>query len=261
MRLANRLLYPLASIVASTLIPLASVAAIQTVSFNGVFNSSNTFGDVDGIDPSTLNGDAVSGVLSYDPAQFAYNSSTINYNYFSGSVIDFDINIGPDAFYYDGSYFDQILTGAQSQQVFYSSVDAPQVGASLLVYPGSSTIYANGLDLNTIGYYHRYSELQLTDVNPAPTPFNSAPDYWNIYVYATLPLSVPEPSSWALVIVGFFSIGAALRRGTARRLSPRGSDMDSFRHLKSARGHEAPLITRNRSLGATPGHTARVEVV
>ena len=215
MRLANRLLYPLASIVASTLIPLASVAAIQTVSFSGVFNSSITYGEVNGVDPSPLNGDAVSGTLSYDPGQFMLSSSDINFNYFSGSVIDFDINVGPDAFYYDGSYFDQILTGTQPpRQIFYDSENAPDVGASLLVFPTSKTIYANELDLNTIGYYHQYSELQLFDVNPAPTQSNQSPDFWNVYVYATLPLAVPEPSSWALVIVGFFSIGAALRRRT-----------------------------------------------
>ncbi|MFM9827380.1 MAG: PEPxxWA-CTERM sorting domain-containing protein [Sphingomonas sp.] len=62
---------------------------------------------------------------------------------------------------------------------------------------------------------------------------------------------MPEPSTWAFMIAGFFALGGALRR---RGAAPR-SGIASFRNVR--RGRAAGGSAEDRPLGGAPADVPR----
>lgn len=95
-----------------------------------------------------------------------------------------------------------------------SAAPAP-ITITAVTSTGSSTqTYSNTATTNFVGFITTgtFTSLQLSDTTLAPNQFVTADDF-------IVGSTVPEPGSWAMMILGFGLVGYTLRRQRGRRLA------------------------------------------
>jgi PEP-CTERM motif len=180
--------------------------------------------------PTNFNGFEGFGSTQSFPSNTTYSEGGISVKYVgSASIYTGSIgigNVGNNEWYENGGgigYTDIKLTSGGALQSLQLLVGTGGGGTNYLDYQvldngilvgGGSQLIANPMS------YYGFSgggfdeiQLQVQHVNPNPTVFNSSAGdvgaYDNISAIAS---AVPEPSTWAMMILGFFGIGAMTYR-------------------------------------------------
>lgn len=163
---------------------------------------------------STVNGVGASFAqgFSFGPLALA-PSGTISVAFFnpgvspaSNSLLSQPNNQAPLAMYLNGALANSFTFTAGSASG--GSVTITGYDAAGVVTGSTGLNFNNGYDVYTIGGLGNFAGIQFSATNdPAGVR------YMNISYEALAGGAVPEPSAWALMILGFGVTGAALRRG------------------------------------------------
>lgn len=111
------------------------------------------------------------------------------------------------------------LNGAVANSITFTSGSASGGSVTITGYDAAGAVtgstglnFNNGYDVYTIGGLGNFAGIQFSSTNdPAGVR------YMNFSYEALAPGGVPEPSAWALMILGFGVTGAALRRDKQQR--------------------------------------------
>lgn len=191
----------LACLAATAMLAVAASASADPtpVTFNGTLKQAGSFNGTLNLD--VVNGKAVSGsgkinILSYTGATLTLITTSTPYNEdnsaaYPGALVGFRANDGTDLIAYDQAY--PISTNGL---LFAIGTSNPQPNGNPLI----------GLFSDGNGGYGAQFTGQVDRV-----------EYYNDYVLTGVSVvaaagGVPEPATWALMIVGFGAVGAAMRR-------------------------------------------------
>jgi hypothetical protein len=188
-----------------------AAASTITGTFTGNFEFVGS-GTVDGIDPTTLVGDSVTGTLSFNTANltdlYAGNPSSVIDQYIGPFQIS--VQIGSLTFQSDPALGGSLSLGrpnslgTQSLEIYGTSSSAYSVDVTI----EGNSLYASSADPSSISFSHPIIHLAFGFVQDLNN------DNRLNYELETLTISaVPEPSTWAMLVLGFAGIGfTAYRR-------------------------------------------------
>ena len=185
---------------------VASPAAAATVTYN--FTGADISGFID-VDPTDLNPALDAGHYNIVGWSFTFDSQT-----FTGGAtgtVDVNPNVSPAMVFFNNLfYFGDIdpYPGTERRNLGgYFSLSAPITDALPLNL--ASVIYGRNQYLDTYVYAQSGAGLFLSGQSFGSAPFSS--------ITVSTPSAVPEPATWATMVVGFGIAGTAIRRRKARR--------------------------------------------
>lgn len=183
-----------------------------------------------------------------------FNGSSISQGYGDEAFLDVQYNrdiaggargaLGSEMFWWDDNYndLDQVAYGSNglTPEIFLSPeaghtvtllsldlgawLDAIGRGSSLRIVDGNGNdlVPFTPLLIGQLGNIHNHFDFNLTSANGigiqfGPDGYNVGIDNVSFAVDRVVDGGVPEPASWALMLLGFAGLGAVMRR---RRLAP-----------------------------------------
>jgi len=206
-------------ILTSALPALVLLSAVAGSASAATFTSSSSFAasttgltveNYGGYAPGTLVPDGSSlGALTYTFSTGAGLGGVVtnDYNSFTGNSLAAKQVVGPlsgSDFFYSGESFTVYFPTAVTAVGIFSNTNLP-VDALLTTSSGGATTTFNTYDTATFGFLGYTSA----------TPFTSATftsSTYNIPEIEFGAAAVPEPATWAMMVLGLVGIGAGLRR-------------------------------------------------
>jgi hypothetical protein len=190
------------AVAAATFLPDSASAAAVTVHFQGVVSSAQNLVFDDPSIPTTdffQVGQAFSGDLSWDDAIPGDTSDPENPTF---TLLGFDITIGGKDF--SDRFLPRLIGTSSDGTVTFLTGGADQGGSARLVF-----------DLGTFtGLYPTVASLK---GKPATFSYADYQPLGGLVSGRAFISAVPEPTTWAMMIVGFGVIGGGLRRRSAVR--------------------------------------------
>ena len=185
-------------------------ANATTFNFNVIYTGADTAvlapGSDDMLGVVAMNGDIINYSFSAGAGQQWTTLQAGGPSIF-GSVGDLYGDFGPVSFNY--AYAFNLGGVAQASGSGSASQGNADLGPRQVTFPGGMN-FDNFFETLTItGASQDLTFLSLLPAWPAHAPEFGAPDYFS---YGPAGAAVPEPASWAMMLVGFGGLGAALRR-------------------------------------------------
>jgi hypothetical protein len=190
--------------------PMAPASASNvTVTFSGIFDPAGDpggfTGTVKGIAASTLQGDAVTGSFVYDNAVVgsAPDPTFGRVNYLTG-VGTMTLFIGSTDFSATGPAFISLQpVPALGKQLFQIDGSAQNTSYSYELETFGTVLFDDVSNLSSVAFTDQSGVIKLIDRS----------GFWNVELSSvTVTSAVPEPSTWAMMILGFFGIGTMTYR-------------------------------------------------
>jgi len=205
---------------ASGFVSTPASAAQQIISFGGVLNYGSVWGTSPFGTPGTqLGGKAYSVVMSYDPTLFANTgtcgavpSTQCNFTFTAARPMTatFTVDgVSQEYTWTSGEFY--LSAGGNDQFGFNFDVPAGSFSGSL---GDGNSFYPNQGSVNT-PIFSDFTNLAVTggtfQFNPNGFGFGDSPNTLSASYTAGTTGAVPEPATWAMMILGLGLVGGALR--------------------------------------------------
>lgn len=215
---------------ASAVVPTAATAAEQVLSFGGTLDYGSTYGASPfGVSGTNLGGKTFSVVMSYDPTLFAnmgtcgsVPSNSCQFALSALRPLKAVVTIGssgPQTYNWTSGTF-ELSTGTQfGPDIFGFSFTGNGGGFSGSFGDGNSFFpNQNAVNDPTFANFTNVGLVYGTfQQNGTTFSFGDNPTTLTANYTTTATAAVPEPSTWAMMILGFGLVGGALRTGKRRQ--------------------------------------------
>jgi hypothetical protein len=171
-----------------------------TITFSGLIDPAghpgSYSGNLLGINAASLQGQTLTGSFSYDDVATGFPSGTAEV-YLVGNI-GFSAFVGANDFSGSGSSGASVQLGFNGPNQLIQIYSFSGISTELQIHGTGSNLFGDQLDLATVSFSPKLGNLKL---------FGGGA-FWDLPLdTVTLASAVPEPSTWAMMILGFGCVG------------------------------------------------------